>query len=184
MSGISHPRLIGTRSLSRTLAMPPMATVTASSRLPVLPLEIWATILRNYSTDLEGLSHLWTQCRQVSKHFRAEVEFMFLKYYLPMVSLNFIIESKIKMWTTPYHVYQTHYVELLEDNKTALFSVRGDEQTRADLRNKVTKKIQYCRLDLGEFIGCAREAPFVTMRKDKATFEMDWKELFNRHFLT
>ena len=162
----SHP--------SHTLAMSAMATVTASSRLPVLPPEIWAIVFRNYSTDLKGLPRLWTQCRHVSKQFRAEVETAFVTYYLPMVSLSF-------MSLKPYYVLQTHFVKLLRDSKIALFRAHVDEQTRADLRTNV-KEIRCCRLELGEFGWCIREWYFPTMREDEAAFEMDWKELFNQFF--
>lgn len=67
----------------------PDAVNTVSS----LPPEIWMIILGHIcdSTNLRDLTHIWTDCRHVSKLFRDYIELNFGKKNLPETSLNFDI---------------------------------------------------------------------------------------------
>ena len=54
-----------------------------------LPPEVWSRIFSTCEGDIKGLTHLWTDCRHVSRAFMSEVEALFRSRYLPKVLVNF-----------------------------------------------------------------------------------------------
>ena len=64
----------------------------ASSQImnPVFPLEIWPLVFGNFRW-IEDLVHLWTEGRRVSKHFKYDVEHVFVKKHLTKTTLMFQI---------------------------------------------------------------------------------------------
>lgn len=60
--------------------------------LPSLPPELWIGIIRCLCQNPKGdLAYLWTECRDISKLFRNEVERFFVSKYLPKTRIQFKI---------------------------------------------------------------------------------------------
>lgn len=70
-----------------------MADPDAVSPISSLPAEIWIIIVGHIcdSTNLRDLTHVWTDCRHISKLFKGYIELNFGKEHLPATSLNFDI---------------------------------------------------------------------------------------------
>ncbi|KAG7006812.1 hypothetical protein G7Y79_00013g035840 [Physcia stellaris] len=54
-----------------------------------LPPEVWSRIFSNCEANEKGLTHLWTDCRHVSRACMSEVEALFRSRYLPKVCISF-----------------------------------------------------------------------------------------------
>ena len=56
--------------------------------MPVLPADVWRIVFSDFEED-HDLTHLWIECRNVSKLFRDEVEHVFKTKHLPKISIAF-----------------------------------------------------------------------------------------------
>jgi hypothetical protein len=74
------------------------------NRTPVLPQEIINLVLRNVDDD----PFLWVSCRQVSRAFRREIEFLFQQTRLRETVLNM-------------QMYRSTFSRLSPDGQTAFF---------------------------------------------------------------
>ena len=169
----------------------------ASSHLPVVPPEIWKTVLENCNS-MKDLIHLWTQCRQVSTQFKADVESAFIKQHLPVLSLLFDVKSlrqehfKDETHVDPkYHIHQvynvyttsyfpdTRYIGLSKERKTALFSARTEEELAAWTNPPMT--LSSCtNVQLREHSHCVEVRCRYELRKGEVVFELDWKEMLEQ----
>ncbi|CAF9916775.1 hypothetical protein IMSHALPRED_003291 [Imshaugia aleurites] len=161
--------------------MPVIAAATmTSSPLPVIPPEIWTTVLHHYGNSPEDLFHLWTQCRQVSQQFKAEVERIFVTQHLPTMIITFRLglmseaELGLRSWTRLSYL-KTEFIGLSEDCETAIFGAVAKELW------KVTqiKPIESCSIQVGELRGRAIQACFASRSDEEFVFEIDWKDLLD-----
>ena len=158
-----------------------------SSPLPVIPPEIWTTVLHHYGNSPEDLFHLWTQCRQVSQQFKAEVERIFVIRYLPTMVITFRLglmskaEPGLRSWTRLSYL-KTESIGLSEDCETAIFGAVAKEQNRfprSDWKVTQIKPIESCSIQVGELRGRAIQACFASRSDEEFVFEIDWKDLLD-----
>lgn len=109
----------------------------ASSPLPVMAPELWTIVLESYGSDFEDLIFLWTQCRQVSKQFREDVENIFVRQYLPTITLDIGCQLDVDYYACDF--FETEYVGVSKDRKTALFSAPAASQKEILEKVQMTK---------------------------------------------
>lgn len=70
---------------------------------PCLPLELWIGIIGCICQFItcDDLTYLWTECRNISKLFRQEVERVFVAKHLPKTRIQFNLGKK------PFHHIST-----------------------------------------------------------------------------
>lgn len=70
----------------------------SSLQLPSLPPELWICIIRHLcqcsNAQAHDLAYLWTECRNISKLFRQEVDRTFIAKYLPTTRIQFNLPGK------------------------------------------------------------------------------------------
>lgn len=112
-----------------------MALLETSSLSLALPPEIWRIVLHSFGTQPQDLVRLWTGCRGVSKHFKREVEELFIAGYLPYTSLIFDIttsqgfnrNSRIEFRN---HQVETAYKAISVDRAGAFFHAEFDHEAK------------------------------------------------------
>ena len=101
--------------------------MSVQPRTPTFPPEVWARVFSNCEADLNGLTHLWTDCRHVSRTFMSEVEALFRSRYLPKVRINFDLGDYYHGgYENGYRVFlNTSFVfdRLASDANTAIFRI-------------------------------------------------------------
>ena len=60
---------------------------------PIFPPEVWSGVLHKFGTHPRDLVYLWTGCRGINRHFKREVENIFIENYLPLTFLRFSIST-------------------------------------------------------------------------------------------
>ena len=155
-----------------------------SSPLPTMPPELWAIVLENYGNNLKDLIHLWTQCRQVSKQFKEDVENTFIKQHLPVVTIYFELEMSKSSWSPPYmrKSLQTKYVGLSEDRRTALFSALAADQKKIMAKwmrksRKMASQFQSFRFRNQALCQSVYLHRLAFREEGQGVFEADWKKL-------
>ncbi|KAL8792781.1 MAG: hypothetical protein Q9195_004594 [Heterodermia aff. obscurata] len=63
--------------------------MSVQSRSLTFPPEVWSRVFSNCEANIDGLTHLWTDCRHVSRAFMSEVEALFRSRYLLKLRINF-----------------------------------------------------------------------------------------------
>lgn len=97
------------------------------------PPEIWRIVLHSFGTERQNLAELWTGCRGVSKHFKHEVEELFIARYLPHTFLRFdittsqLLKRNSRMIEFHDHNIQTAYNHISMDRATAFFQARNSD---------------------------------------------------------
>ena len=148
-----------------------------------MPPEIWTTVLQNYGNNIEDLIHLWTQCRQVSKQFKEDVENTFIKQHLPAITVKSRTQIDEHSQFCYFVVFvETEYIGVSEDRQTALFSESDPYRKqlwtkwikmsmRVYLKSKPHVQFRELTLDM--------EIPrsFVLSEEEGIVFEIEWKSL-------
>lgn len=146
-----------------------------------MPPELWTVVLQNYGNSIEGFVHLWTQCRQVSKQFKADVENTFSKQHLLSITIDF--EQITKNFSYPFAFthkpLETKYIELSQDRKTALFGVHGAEKKEivAQWKTSSMGTPSFREIHLYELGGVVYLPRFALREADNVILKIDWKEL-------
>ncbi|KAL9069600.1 MAG: hypothetical protein Q9161_005399 [Pseudevernia consocians] len=148
-----------------------------------LPREIWRIVLHSFGTERQDLIKVWRGCRGVSKHFKHEVEELFIADYLPRTSLLFDIttsqgfnrNSRIEFHD---HQVQTFYNRISVDRAQAFF--RAKDYNEAKFLEQMHNG--------GGFFGPSHVVDLWRPSDDIALpgiffhangdFEIDWKALF------
>ena len=140
-------------------------------------------MLHSFGIERQDLAELWTGCRGVSKHFKREVEELFIAHYLPHTYLCFDItisqgfkrNSRIEFYD---HKIQTTYNRISEDRATAFFQAKDDDE--ATLLQKMHNGV--CYPGPSHFVDLSRPSndaalPGVFFHAN-GDIEVGWRELF------
>ncbi|KAF2789068.1 hypothetical protein K505DRAFT_393292 [Melanomma pulvis-pyrius CBS 109.77] len=92
---------------------------TPASTLPRLPPELWGNILRLVPNRWE----LWQNCRQVSRAFRNDVEFLFSETVLPITTIYWRYIEREATHQCPTEV-RGRFIRLSQDKSRAYFCVK------------------------------------------------------------
>ena len=148
-----------------------------------MPPEIWTTVLQNYGNNIDDFIHLWTQCRQVSRQFKKDVENTFIKQHLPVITVRSRTQIDEHSQLCYYIVFvETIYIGVSKDRETALFGeLDADKKQlwakwikmsmRVYLEPKRHVRFRELALDV--------EMPrrFVLDEEGGIIFEIEWKKL-------
>lgn len=174
---LKHKHKPITRHLDR---MAPEHTVACTLALPP---EIWRIVLHSFGAELRDLIELWTGCRGVSKHFKHEVEQLFIADYLPRTCLRFAITTCQAFDRNSRIKFQDHEVETFH-KRTSVDRARAFFRAKDDNKAKPLKQMH----NGGVFSGPSHVVDLSRPNEDVALpgvffhangdVEVDWRELF------
>lgn len=145
-----------------------------------LPPEIWRIVLHNFGTRPRDLVQLWTGCRGVSKHFKHEVEELFIADYLPLTSLKFAITTSRVINRTPtfgFRDYEIHtvYSRISTDRTMAFFQAQCDKDKKVfrQMHNEENLSASSHFIDL-----VSAATPQSVSFHSNGDVQVGWRELF------
>ncbi len=145
--------------------------------------ELWTIVFENYGSNLEDLIYLWTQCCQVSKQLKRDVENTLIRQHLPAITLTIGFQRRVSYSTCDF--FETEYIGVSEDRKTALFSAPAASQKEILNKTQMTKgQIHYWGLHHYAYTrALTNRVPipccFVLKDEGELVFRTDWQKLLD-----